>query len=74
MSAEERENTKCKIFLGMTSNVISCGIREIILYLVQHKLVSAIVTTTGAIEEDIMKCHNPYFLGTFDVDGAKLRH
>ena len=31
---------ECKIFLGYTSNMISCGIREVIRYLVQHKMAS----------------------------------
>ena len=30
---EKRKNTKCKIFLGMTSNMGSCGMREYIRYL-----------------------------------------
>jgi deoxyhypusine synthase len=30
---------KCKIFLSYTSNMISCGVRETIRFLVQHKLV-----------------------------------
>ena len=47
---------KCTVFLGYTSNMISSGMREIIKYLVQHNLVSALVTTCGGIEEDIIKC------------------
>jgi len=30
----------CTIFLGYTSNMASCGVRETIRYLVQHKIVS----------------------------------
>lgn len=29
----------CTIFLGYTSNMVSCGVRETIRYLVEHKLV-----------------------------------
>ena len=29
----------CTIFLGYTSNMASCGVRETIRYLVQHKAV-----------------------------------
>ena len=36
---EVRRNTKCVIWLSYTSNMISCGVREIICYLVQHKMV-----------------------------------
>ncbi|KAF9596557.1 hypothetical protein IFM89_012288 [Coptis chinensis] len=33
-----RESTKCKIFLGFTSNLISSGVRDIVRYLVQHRM------------------------------------
>ncbi len=39
------------MFLGFTSNMISSGIREYILYLCKHKLVDVLVTTAGGIEE-----------------------
>ena len=39
---EEREKVKCTIFLGYTSNMISSGIREVIRFLVQHKMVTTI--------------------------------
>jgi deoxyhypusine synthase len=35
-----RQETKCTIWLSYTSNMISCGVREIIRYVVQHNLVS----------------------------------
>ncbi|KAG2382033.1 hypothetical protein C9374_005825 [Naegleria lovaniensis] len=68
-----RAQTKCRIFLGYTSNMVSSGVREVIRFLVQHKLVDCIVTTCGAIEEDIMKCMKPTYLGAFDLDGKHLR-
>lgn len=70
---EVRKNTRCSIFLGYTSNMASCGMREYIRYLCQHKMVTAIVTTTGGIEEDIMKLFADHFLGEFHLDGEKLR-
>uniref|UniRef100_A0A671WSJ0 Deoxyhypusine synthase n=1 Tax=Sparus aurata TaxID=8175 RepID=A0A671WSJ0_SPAAU len=42
----------CTIFLSYTSNLISSGIREIICYLAEHKMVDVLVTTAGGIEED----------------------
>eukprot|EP00897_Mesotaenium_endlicherianum_P006260 jgi/Mesen1/5662/ME000286S04869 len=33
-----RAATKCKIFLGFTSNLVSSGLRETIRFLVQHRL------------------------------------
>ena len=70
---EVRKNTKCKIFLGYTSNMASCGMREYIRYLCQHKMIDCIVTTTGGIEEDIMKCMAPCFIGDWELKGAELR-
>ncbi|KAG8997809.1 Deoxyhypusine synthase [Tulasnella sp. 427] len=68
-----RANTRCTIMLGYTSNLISSGLREVILHLVKHKHVSAIVTTAGGIEEDFIKCLRKTYLGDFTLDGADLR-
>ncbi|KIJ56865.1 hypothetical protein M422DRAFT_72971 [Sphaerobolus stellatus SS14] len=68
-----RAQTKCSIFLGYTSNLISSGLREVLLYLVKHKHVSAIVTTAGGIEEDFIKCLGKTYLADFHLDGAELR-
>jgi deoxyhypusine synthase len=70
---EVRAQTRCNIFLGYTSNLISSGLREIILYLVKHKHVAAIVTTAGGIEEDFIKCLGKTYLADFNLDGADLR-
>jgi deoxyhypusine synthase len=42
-------------------------------WLVEHKHVSAIVTTAGGVEEDFIKCLAPTYLGTFSAAGATLR-
>ncbi|KIP09167.1 hypothetical protein PHLGIDRAFT_68073 [Phlebiopsis gigantea 11061_1 CR5-6] len=70
---EIRENTRCNVFLGYTSNLISSGLREIILHLVKHKHVSAITTTAGGIEEDFIKCLGKTYLADYNLDGASLR-
>ena len=61
------------IFLGYTSNLISSGLRESLRYLARHRHISAIVTTAGGIEEDLIKCLAPTYLGSFAADGAALR-
>ncbi|KAI9262717.1 deoxyhypusine synthase [Sporodiniella umbellata] len=68
-----REKTKCKIFLGYTSNLVSSGLREIIRFLVQHKMVDVIVATAGGVEEDFIKCLAPTYLGDFALEGVSLR-
>lgn len=64
---------KTTIFLGYTSNLVSSGLRETLRWLVQHKHVSAIVTTAGGVEEDFIKCLAPTYLGSFTTPGATLR-
>ncbi|CUS20937.1 LAQU0S02e01794g1_1 [Lachancea quebecensis] len=72
-SFDEEGRQKTTIFLGYTSNLISSGLRETIRYLVQHNQVSAIVATAGGIEEDIIKCLAPTYLGEFTLKGSSLR-
>lgn len=67
------EPAKCTIFLGYTSNLISSGLRSTLMYLVKHKMVSAIVTTAGGIEEDLIKCLAETYMGEFSLPGAQLR-
>lgn len=53
--------------------MISSGLRETFRHLVQHKHVSAIVTTAGGVEEDFIKCLAPTYHGSFSTAGATLR-
>ncbi len=64
---------KAAVFLSYTSNLVSSGLREIIAQLVKHKLVEGIVTSTGAIEEDIMKSSHPFFVGDFEVNDSEVK-
>ena len=69
-----RAKVRTTIFMGFTSNMISAGTREIIRWLVEHKKVQCLVTTGGAIEEDLMKCMRPHYMGTTaEQDGFELR-
>ena len=42
----DRPITNCTIFLGYTSNMISCGVRETLHYLVKNNMVR--ITAVGA--------------------------
>jgi deoxyhypusine synthase len=53
--------------------MISSGLRDTFRFLVQHRHISAIVTTAGGVEEDFIKCLAPTFLGSFSTSGAALR-
>ena len=70
-SVEPKNN--CTIFLGYTSNMASCGVRESIRFIVEHKMVDCIVASAGGIEEDFIKCLAPTYMGDFSLKGAELR-
>lgn len=53
--------------------MVSCGVRESIRFLVQHRLVDCIVTTAGGIEEDLIKCLAETRVGDFGLQGQELR-
>ncbi|XP_076062271.1 deoxyhypusine synthase [Oratosquilla oratoria] len=63
----------CNIFLGYTSNMSSCGVRETIRFLVEHSMIDCIVTTAGGVEEDLIKCLAPTYLGDWYLKGKELR-
>ncbi len=70
---KEMREQKCTIYLGYTSNMVTSGLRDVFRYLAEHKMVDIIVTTAGGVEEDIIKCIEPFMLGSFDAPGAELR-
>lgn len=77
-----------KILLCYTSNIVSSGVRELILELVKKRKVDALLTTGGGVEEDIIKSldtpnvsdgsvfcepHNSFYLADFSCPGKALR-
>jgi deoxyhypusine synthase len=71
---EERSRVRCRVWLSYTSNMISSGCREYIRYLAKNKMIQAIVTTAGGIEEDFVKCLASHYLGeSFSTPGIELR-
>ncbi|GLD66728.1 deoxyhypusine synthase-like protein [Lates japonicus] len=62
----------CTIFLSYTSNLISSGVRETIRYLAEHRMVDVLVTTAGGVEEDLIKCLGPVYIGDFTLPGNDL--
>lgn len=65
------KKNKNDIILAFTSNIISSGLRECIKFITPY--CRAIVTTTGAIEEDIIKTTNDLLIIDKKVDDADLR-
>ena len=64
---------KATIFLGVTSNLITSGIRDIVRYLAENKMIDVLVTTGGGIDDDIVKCFGDFTLGKFSSSGELLR-
>ncbi|XP_067936983.1 probable deoxyhypusine synthase [Watersipora subatra] len=71
--ATGRRKSNCTIFLGYTSNLISCGTRETLRYLVEHNMVDCVVVTAGGVEEDLIKCLADTYMGSFELSGRDLR-
>lgn len=63
---------KVPIFFSFTSNMISCGMREIIAYLAKHKHVAVMCTSAGGVEEDAIKAMMPVRVGDFNAPGEVL--
>ncbi len=58
-----------KIFLTFTSNMVTSGLRGFFAQLVKLKMADVLVTTSGSIEEDIMKALGAEFeITSFNVD------
>ena len=70
---EVRRKTRCKIFLGFTSNLVSAGTREQLKYLAKHRMVDVIVSSAGGIEEDFIKVDCFVFKGPF-LPHTRLYH
>ncbi len=61
------------IYLTFTSNIISCGLRETVAYLVRAGFIDSIITTSGSIAEDVIKTEKPFKMGRWQADEAELR-
>jgi len=67
----KRDNAK--IFLSFTSNMVTSGLRGLFAQLCSLKIPNILITTSGAIEEDIMKANGEKFdIGNFDADDVEL--
>jgi deoxyhypusine synthase len=62
-----------KIFLTFTSNMVTSGLRGFFAQLVSKGIPNFLVTTAGAIEEDIMKATGEDFnIGSYEADDVEL--
>lgn len=70
---EEMREADAKIYLTLTSNIVSSGLREVVAAMVREGLVDVLITTSGSITEDIIKSELPFKMGEWDADEAALR-
>jgi deoxyhypusine synthase len=67
------KRSNSKIFLTFTSNMVTSGLRGFFAQLCKLKIPNILVTTSGAIEEDIMKALGEEFeLSSFYADDTSL--
>jgi len=61
-----------KIILQFTSNMGTSGLRGLFAYLAKIKFMNIVICTVGAIEEDIIKSKDDFYLGSFESDDKEL--
>lgn len=62
-----------KVYLTFTSNMVTSGLRGLFSEWIKYGLVDGIITTTGGIEEDIMRAQGEKFLiSSFNADDINL--
>jgi len=67
------KKNKAKIFLTFTSNMVTSGLRGFFAQLCKLKILNILVTTSGSIEEDIIKSFGGKFeISNFNVDDNAL--
>ncbi len=71
--AERMQREDATIYLTLTSNIISSGLREVVAHLVREGYVDVIITTSGSLTEDVIKTAKPFKMGEWDADEADLR-
>jgi len=70
---EQMRENDAQIYLTLTSNIISSGLREIVAYLVREGFIDVIITTSGSITEDVIKTAKPFKMGEWEADERELR-
>ena len=68
LKTKEEFGEKMKIYLGVSSNIISSGLRELVTFLCKNKLVDIIVTTGGAVDADVMKCFGDFYVKNGEIN------
>ncbi len=59
-------------FLSFPADIVSTGVRGILVDMVKRNLFDVIITTGGAVDHDIARCFSSYYHGTFSADDKVL--
>lgn len=70
---ETMQAADATVYLTLTSNIVSSGLREVVAAMIREELVDVVVTTSGSITEDIIKTAKPFKMGEWDVDEGAMR-
>ena len=68
----EAEKEDATLFLSFTSNMAASGLRGIFADLAARKKIAAIITSSGSIDEDLIRSSQPYLQGSFEADDEQL--
>ncbi len=69
----QMQEADATVYLTMTSNIVSSGLREVVAALVREGIVDILITTSGSITEDIIKTEHPFKMGEWEVDEGEMR-
>ena len=70
---KKMKKNNAKVILTFTSNMGSSGLRGLFAQLLKLKFVDLVITTVGAIEEDVIRAKNhKFYVGSFNVDDLEL--
>ncbi|MFW5919457.1 MAG: deoxyhypusine synthase [Halanaeroarchaeum sp.] len=70
---QQMQDADATVYLTLTSNIVSSGLRETVAALVREGYVDVLITTAGSITEDVIKTAKPFKMGEWDVDEAAMR-
>ena len=69
---QKMHKEKAVVFLSFTSNMVSSGLREVFALMAREKMINAVITTVGSVEEDFIKSEKDFLLGSFEMNDAEL--
>ncbi|APW99153.1 deoxyhypusine synthase [Halobiforma lacisalsi AJ5] len=70
---DRMQEEEATIYLTLTSNIVSSGLREVVAALVRDGYVDVVITTSGSLTEDVIKTAKPFKMGEWDADEVELR-